>query len=282
MLYIRLAGGLGNQVFQLAAAMALRDARQERVLFGVRALGRYRAARALELTHFFDLPGWFETCDACGAHGRIAEAVLRTRVGRLAPILGVSDRSFAARVVSRRRSFRVALVDGYFQRDWPTETFDATRRGLMQMTVPGLSGSDGSGNYDCVLHIRGGDFLQSPHSNVVGRSFYERAVHALRETMDIRRIYVVTDDPAYARSELVALAKGLADLELVIPDAATDMLSDFATIRHARCRIIGNSTFSWWAAALDPREAPTVAPMQWLRGLDRTLVLPWERLLAID
>ena len=282
MLYLRLAGGLGNQVFQLAAAMALRELRQERVLFGVEGLGRYQAARALELTRFFDLPSWFETCNSCGRHGRIAEAVLRTRMGRLAPLLGINDRAFGARVVSDRRGPRVALLDGYFQRDWPWATFDETRRALMKMMVAPLRASDTSVKYDCVMHVRGGDFLQSRNLNVVSPQYYERAVRALRDTLDIRRIYVVTDDPTYARSLLGPLKKSVSNLELVIPDVATDMLSDFATIRHAQCRIIGNSTFSWWAAALDPREAPTVAPTQWSRGLDRNLVLPWERLLGID
>jgi hypothetical protein len=209
---------------------------------------------------------------------------MRGRLGRLLPLLGVNDRNFARHLRARRESGRsggLLVLDGYFQRDWPWADFDVVRNEFVErLRLPANHGGAATG-YDCVVHIRGGDFLTSEHSKVVDREFYIRGLALLRERIGIASAYVVTDDPSYAKQALDGAAQRVPGLRLHIPSQGGEMFDDFMNIRNARSRIIGNSTFSWWAAALDPQQAITVGPKQWNRGLDRNLILPWEIVLEV-
>lgn len=284
MICTRLAGGLGNQIFQWAAAAALRDEADTRLIFDIRSLSQYKAVRELELRRFFAMPDWFVTSQEAGSHGALVSQLMRGRIGRLVPGLGINDRNFAHHLQARRqrgRSGAMMVLDGYFQRDWPWADFDAVRRDLAARLRAPAQPSGPATEFDCLLHIRGGDFLTSEHSKVVDREFYIRGLALLRERASIASVYVVTDDAPYAKQALDGVAQRVPGLRLHIPEQRGDMLDDFMNIRNARSRVIGNSTFSWWAAALDPQQAITVGPRQWNRGLDRNLLLPWETVLEV-
>ena len=263
--------------------MALRSEDEQRLLFDTQSLGRYVVKRELELRHFFDLPRWFVTDFEAGWQGQVFSAGMRLRLGYFLPKFGVNDGNFSAHLISRQAGYkqRLMVLDGYFQRNWLWPMFNEVRRELAaRLRSPVASGGPAL-DFDCLLHIRGSDFLTSEQSKVVDSEFYIRGLELLRKRAFIGSAYVVTDDVPYATQVLASVRERVPDLRLFIPDQPFDMFYDFMNIRNARCRVIGNSTFSWWAAALDPKEAITVAPMQWSRGLDRNLVLPWEILLEV-
>jgi len=54
-IYLRLAGGLGNQIFQYTAALLIKK-ENDLIYFHTKALSNYRAGRSLELVNFFELP----------------------------------------------------------------------------------------------------------------------------------------------------------------------------------------------------------------------------------
>jgi hypothetical protein len=99
----------------------------------------------------------------------------------------------------------------------------------------------------------------------------------------INTAWVITDERAYAVSILKKLSKVYPEIQFdLAPTQNSDWLQDFVLLRHARSRIIGNSSFSWWAAALDPARAITVTPSSWINGVPRDLFLPWEMSIIID
>ncbi len=263
--------------------MALRHQAERQLIFDAGSLGRYSAERALELRRFFDLPDWFTTNREAGFHGRIASAAMRMRVGRFLPYSGVNDASFAKhlRHATRTTAPRRLVLDGYFQRDWPWSTFDNVRQELIAMLKAAPARPNATYEFDCSMHIRGGDFLASERYRVVDTEFYTRALAALKQQMKVNSVYVVTDDSAHAKRIVSTIESRLPGTRLHVPDERGDMTQDFTTLRQAKARIIGNSTFSWWAAALDPHRAITIGPNQWIRGQDRNLILPWETILPV-
>lgn len=281
MIFTRLAGGLGNQVFQLAAAMALRSENNQRLLFYTQSIAQYQTKRELDLDRLFDLPNWFDTDVQASWQGRVLSGAMLFRLGRFFPGFGVNDRNFAECLDARQegRLMSLMLLDGYFQRDWRWSMFDTVRRDLVTwLRTPVASGAK-SADFDALLHIRGGDFLTLKNLKDVDCDFYIRGLELLRLRVDIVSVFVVTDDVPYAKKVLDVIAESLPGLCFHLPEQSGDMFDDFMNIRNARSRVIGKSTFSWWAAALDPLEAITIGPKQCILGLDRNLLLPWETVL---
>lgn len=276
MIHLRLAGGLGNQLFQLAAAQALRQRSGAELLIDTQGLARYQVPRKFDLPRIIALPDWCRVDTQSGQRRAVAGRLLGWRIGRL-PGLGTNDGNFRQRL---EHPGTTVWMDGYFQRQWSDDAFDAARAEIQRSLLPALKEAAAI-DADAVMHIRGGDFLASAEHRVVDADYYRRALDELRARLpQLRSVHVVTDDAGHAGPLVEQLRQAHADITFRIPaQGASDWLADFSLLMHAPARIIGNSTFSWWAAALDERRGPTVSPDQWTRGLRRDLFLRWETAL---
>lgn len=285
MIVARLAGGLGNQLFQFAAALALRGETVMKVLLHTQSLARYRAVRQFDLARLIDLPPWCTTDTGGAGEHRLLSFLVDRRVGRFFPLIAANDRNFERRLTATvgGSRFRLLMLDGYFQHDWKSSAFEQARQAIAAMVKPEF-GTDAtpSDPTQGLLHIRGGDFLASEEHRVVDAEYYGRALDALRERAgQIRSIRVVTDDPAHAHRLIEPLRLRHADLHFDLPtQPSPDWQTDFTAIRNATARVLGNSSFSWWAAALDRRQSLTVTPDEWLRGIKRDVFLAWETALV--
>jgi hypothetical protein len=266
--WLRLAGGLGNQLFQLAAALVC--ARQwgwpvVPVTGGLGTYARPHEATSLRLVRSKRLLA------AQPPSKSLSWLAAHTRVGRWMPWLGVNDRTFPAICHGPRRGRPLALMDGYFQRGW---TQDLLTQALAMMTVqtavpvPRLP-------YDCIVHVRGTDFLGLQSHGFLQPDYYANAV-ALAKGAGLRRFGVVTDDPSHGARLAAHIGEAHPDVMLSVLPAASDPLHDFHVIRSAPARIMGNSTFAWWAAALDANAAPTWSCARFVRDQSRDFFLKSE------
>ena len=275
-------------MFQFAAALALRGTSATEILLSTASLNSYKVPRAFDMLRLLELPAGCHTDLFDDVVGSAAATLLRLRIGRIIPHMGVNDNNFSHHLSDRHfgRSQKLLWLDGYFQRNWHAQMFNDVRNGIQLMVRTDLPVPQ-SGNTDCVIHIRGGDFLESEVHRVVDTTFYVSALKALRNRIPtIRTVVVVTDDVKYASPIVARLEDQNSDLVIYIaPRAATatgaGWLEDFIMLRDARARVIGNSSFAWWAAALDRNCAPTVSPSQWIHGVTRDLFLPWEITIAV-
>ena len=288
MIYTRMAGGLGNQLFQLAATLALRGEASEPVLVSTDGLHRYQVKRDFDVAHLMRLPTGFHAHVPSGIGGKWQASLMRSRIGRWLPVYGVNDRNFESQLLRRTNAIhpRTLWLDGYFQRHWPPFIFDAVSAQMQSLLHSHLPTPQHE-YADCVMHIRGGDFLKSAAHQVSDGRYYLAAVAAMRQRRPMTAaVTVVTDDAAHARSIMDIVQQAQPDLllSLALTSQATanaGWLLDFELLRNAPSRIIGNSTFAWWAAALDAQGAPTLSPSQWTRGVPRDLTLQWEQLIPV-
>jgi hypothetical protein len=125
--------------------------------------------------------------------------------------------------------------------------------------------------------------LGSEVHRVVDFAYYSLALDLLLvQRPATRSVWIVTDDRAHAAAVRFELANSHPELDIGwAPNGPGNWLHDFALLRSASSRVLGNSTFSWWAAALDTQRAPTWAPTQWMRGVPRSLYLPWETAVPV-
>jgi hypothetical protein len=275
MIFLRLSGGLGNQLYQLAAAALLAQDLNRPVMPFIDALQRYDVPRDPDSFKLLQWNEWLR--EPSVEHHRIGRWLsVCARAGRFTPLIGISDRNFLTS--TRSLSGFPRFLDGYFQHGWTQDSFSKAIS-AMKMRPEATSSAHRLGTDEVAVHIRGGDFLKLPRFQVVHAPFYVEAAESAT-VAGFRRFGVVTDDPEYAITVCRSIEEKLPSFNFRILDRAESSLDDFDVLRTASARIIGNSTFAWWAAALGPTSSPTWSPPMFTTDDPRDFFLPNERMVG--
>jgi hypothetical protein len=268
---LRLSGGLGNQLFQIAAAGLLCKRYNRIVSVHLEGLKRYKSHRDPDFIKVLGINGWLNT--------KQVEKIdlpkylsVTARLGRL-PIVGVNDKNFWW-MVERKPSLLPLYMDGYFQRGWTAATF---AEALATLSIEPITEKNEKRieSSEVVIHIRGGDFLQLPLFQVANMPFYAEAVRQAY-ARGYKQFAVITDDPEYANQICSEISLSTPHIQFRILGRGISSHVDFDTLRCASARIIGNSTFAWWASALGRNGGPTWSPNKFITNALRDFYLPGE------
>lgn len=122
------------------------------------------------------------------------------------------------------------------------------------------------------IHVRRGDYVNNPfYVDLSKTDYYERAI----EMFPDKNFLVFSDDPEFCKKKFKGkkfqVMEGMTELE------------DFNMLASCEAQIIANSSFSWWAAFVNPNPVKVVvAPSveNWYAdGKERTLCLKeWKRI----
>lgn len=278
MIHLRLAGGLGNQLFQLAAATNLSKQTGIPISVLCGGLKNYESIRQADVICLIDLKKL--NAESHASNPLLTWMSVSARAGRIFPFFGINDRNFARTLTLSRAWNQIFLLDGYFQKQWQWQQFSPVLSYIYEamyekwkLTVQ----PDG----DCLIHVRGGDFLNSSEHQVITNQYYTDALRVLQEKYSVRKTVVITDDSAHAKRILNLAMVDHPNVKFSFPAGSSNPINDFVLLSNAPCRIIGNSTFAWWATVLDPRQGVTVSPRSFLRGQPRFVSAPWELMLSV-
>lgn len=266
---VRLCGGLGNQIFQLGAALLLTSkGSNELIILDDYALSSYEAPREFELSKFIDL----SKSDVQVALKRLA--ITRLRIPRLLPFKlhampFVNDNNFQFIIDGNKSQYR--LLDGYFQtlRQQDFEDISALLKPLLLDKFCKLNQLESE---TCVIHMRGGDFVKLGWNKSTPEIYYINAMNMMRDKHDVNNFVIVTDDETYARTIISCKS---ADIKIV----SSDIVDDFQTIASYSKRILSASTFALWASAIgvNSDSGVVVAPNEFTPGIKRRFLLPNEK-----
>jgi SAM-dependent methyltransferase len=286
---VRFAGGLGNQMFQYAAAKAL--------------------AKRLDASLKLDL-GWYEDPDPGKARRAFCLGRLNVREPLATPLevkryrgytlYGRAVRKLFGRDV-RVRVRRVETARAYWDVEslrrlkgiflhgyWQNEAYFADAAEEIRAAFPPRAdGSEAAlrkdieGTNSLALHVRRGDYAADPklrsRFGTCSISYYEGCLAEARRRLGPLKVFLFSDDLAWAREKLRLPPGSVA----VSPPQDTDGLAGFDVMRRCRHFIISNSSFSWWAAWLGETAGSLVfAPSPWfMSGEDDGGIVParWIR-----
>jgi hypothetical protein len=226
MLAVELRGGLGNQLFQLAAAETI-AAETGRTFCIVNSTSPVTVHT--DRNYFASV---------------LADWATRPRLRN--PYTHVNEPSFLKYNWCGLPDGNVCLT-GYFQ-NWRYIPADFGRR----LRLPECSPLPGA-----FLHIRGGDYVNSwLHDVGLQRGYYRRAIDRFPKDT---HFYVFTNDIPYAKSLDV-----LTDVPhtYITSDEVTSLAQMASCTAGGIC---ANSSFSWWGAYLNPNRT-IVMPNTWFNS----------------
>jgi hypothetical protein len=112
-----------------------------------------------------------------------------------------------------------------------------------------------------MIHLRLGDYLLSPEFGVPGPKYYLEGLTECLKSNPNSPIWLFTNDEEYAKSYL---PQDLIEQIDFIPGPLHSPAEDLELLRYGSGYVIGNSTFSWWGAFLRyDSEALVVSPSPW-------------------
>ncbi len=282
---VKISAGLGNQMFQYAAGLALAERLGAELVCDIRHYEyEDRGDRGLGLPVF-------------GIELKPARVPPFRPLRQLSMALGLQHANFRqARVLLQVEKYEPefeqltapAVLAGYFQ-SWRffagheasvRRVFD-TRR-LATDRIAAVAAEIAAARHPVAVHVRRGDYLKDARSaayfGVLDTGYYNAARAALEARVNAPTYFLFSDEIGRAADEL----RGWPGLRPVTGFTGPEDLHLMSLCRHF---IIANSTFSWWGAWLGTARDKLVAgPRRWFGPgyphrveIDDRLPLDWIR-----
>lgn len=257
---VRIIGGLGNQMFLYAAALAMAERLDSDLICDVSHYRRRRTRdRQLNLPAF----GIRYVTGRAPPYNRLRGLAIRMNL--------VADRFRNAEQLHAEgydpRFHQIAgscALAGYLQswryfvghEDPVRRAFDVTRFASQRTRL--LADEISRCEHAVAIHVRRGDYANAQEVHpLMRRDYYDAARDALSANGRRPTFFLFSDDLQAASGELA----GWGDLRLV---SGLTPLEDMYLMTRCRHFIIANSTFSWWAAWLGmAADKCVVAPATW-------------------
>lgn len=286
MIIVRLIGGLGNQMFQYAAASALASRLGVELVLDTRGFDNYtlreyglnafniesRIATEEELR---DFPNW---------QRRFFEILNK--------LIKVGGKFYIEPFFEYNKKFDKLKdgihLSGYFQSQ---NYFISIREKLITQFVP-LKKIDTHNQLiinkilsseSVSLHVRRGDYVSVQKNleliGVCSLDYYKKAITQMREKLSDPVFFVFSNDMDWARDNLP-----LSQHDVLVDGNADTPEMDIFLMSQCRHHIIANSSFSWWGAWLSNyKEQCVVAPSPWFESSKLTdidlLPASWQKQL---
>ncbi|MCA0857904.1 alpha-1,2-fucosyltransferase [Phaeobacter italicus] len=264
MIITRLHGRLGNQMFQYAAGRALAD--RVGVPLALDSRGAILRGEGV-LTRVFDL----ELADPDHLPPLKQTNPLRYAIWR-----GIGQKVGAKPYFRRERGlgYNPAFEDwgdnSYLHGYWQSEKYfqNSAERIRSDFTFPAFSNQQNAEMAARIaestaisLHVRRGDYLTFAAHVLCDQAYYDAALAKVLDGLQGDPVvYVFSDDPQWAKDNLSLPCEKIV-VDFNGPETDFEDMRLMSLCQH---NIIGNSSFSWWAAWLNQTPGRRVAgPAKW-------------------
>jgi len=288
MVIARLIGGLGNQMFQYAAARAIACRIRQEPGLDITAFENYRL-RSYRL-------GCFNIVENFVGSEKV-RSIRRRQIGcesgfinklkwKFLPerrkIFTQQGYHFHADILKIRKS---VYLDGY----WQSEKYFSDMADIMRKDFTFRSEPDSENKQlllkiescpSVSLHIRRGDYVNDRDTftihGVLSMDYYLRSLDYIAQRVHHPHFFIFSDDMAWVRQNL----KINYPHDFIDHNGAQKDYEDMRLMSHCRHHIIANSSFSWWGAWLcNHADKIVIAPARWfsaeeMKKCDQLDILP--------
>jgi hypothetical protein len=271
MIISKLQGGIGNQLFQLAAGYALARNHQTELKLDLSFLTNNSqstelfTARNYELSVFknlkFKIATNSETDLFLPKKANLINRILR-KIKRiyLKPLI-ITDN------IDCQDFFSKTSINTYLDGYWQNEAyFKEIRNELIELfQFPELPEKYAKtiSNNSVSIHFRRGDYVDNKHINSIyancSLDYYHNAIKYIQERFNNIVLYLFSDDIHWVKENFAT------DLPVVyVSNQMLSVADELHLMSLCKHHIIANSSFSWWAAWLNQNpDKMIIAPQNW-------------------
>lgn len=288
---VNILGGLGNQMFQYALAVALKDRfGDDTVRIDPSAFRGYPLHNGYELKRIFNVS--------------IPEATYKEQMKVYYPLRNYRMWQIGNLILPKRKSiikenkdmrFTPSILSdsspAYYLGYWQTEKYfrNIRPRILEAFTFPHFEcGSKNEKLYRDIhtknvigVHIRRGDYVKIGNTQgICTLEYYRKALSVMNEQTKPEMFLIFSDDIEWCRNE-VSKFLGEVPTEYVDWNKGKDSFRDMQLMSLCKHNIIANSSFSWWGAWLNQNpDKIVITPSRWMNGRGWTDIIPedWTKM----
>jgi hypothetical protein len=274
MVIVQLTGGLGNQLFQYAAAKSLSLYHNVPLLLEISSFCKTE-------WHELEVPREFELHCFAGIHEEVIKSDQLASLINLGEKKGIPAKFIPAYRKTEYmephfhydRNFFKSKMKVFLKGGWQSEKYfqnckDEIRKILQpkeEYIVNVKAKADEFLKEPTVgVHIRRGDYLRKKiileWHGIMERDYYVRAFEQLSKSLGSFRVLYFSNDIDWVEKELQPIVKG----ETITDNVSQTHVEDLYLMSCCRHNIIANSSFSWWGAWLNNNPNKIViAPKKW-------------------
>lgn len=251
-------GGLGNQMFQYAMVLALRNQGHE-VKIDISYYDFFKMHNGYELNRVFGIKE--ELYNKQGIH------ILWLRLlNKLKPsfLYDFDSLEYTPSILANPKNY----LFGYWQNEKYFKSIEKTVRDLFVFrnidSTNEKIAKEMQGCESVSLHIRRGDYAEFG-LYILEESYYKEAIKFIQSRYKMPIFYIFSDD--MDESEKIANSLGI-QYYLISHNRGKESYKDMYLISQCKHHIIANSSFSWWGAWLGKNGGgEVIAPKLWLHDM---------------
>ena len=281
---VNVIGGLGNQMFQYAFALALqKQFPEEEVLidishfnyFFIKKLGPANLHNGYELDKVFPNANNIATASArqlMKVTWYMPNYLLSRVVRKILPIRKSEYIQTLKEIFEYHDAPLKREGNTYYEGVWESVRYlNPVKQEILHAFAHPEPNSINAeyvrqmeGSHSVGIHVRRGDYLKDPgFAGVCEIDYYERAVAKILEEEKDYTFYIFSNDTEWCREHLLPLL-GNHRTVFVTENKGKGSCWDMFLMSHCKELIIANSSFSWWGAFLNEHKGRVVAPQKWI------------------
>lgn len=279
---VNITGGLGNQMFQYAFALSLKEAfPEEDVYIDVSHYHTlfFKHYKGINLHNGFEIDKVFPNASLPIAHfpqivkvsyyipnyvlSRLGRKFLPKRKTELIP-------SYNMNYSYMPEAFQPG--NRYYEGFWQCiKNFEAIKPQLQQVfnhpepndynknLIEKISSCHSVG-----IHVRRGDYLNEPEfCNICGVEYYKKGIEMILSDGEQHDFYIFSNDIQWCKENIEPLM-GNSAIHYITENKGKGSCWDMFLMTYCKDLIIANSSFSWWGAFLNKGVNRVFAPNPWI------------------
>ena len=277
---INIIGGLGNQMFCYAFALALKyKYKKEDVLVDISHFGSYKLHDGFLINKIFDVKEIkiadkkaIKKLSRYVPHYKLSRVIRKFFPQKKTEYLEKNDYLFDLEALNKTESL---YYEGYWQS--PLYFNDIRDLILKMFTFPEADETNKKiekhiNNVNSVsVHVRRGDYINhETFAGICDEEYYKNAIDLIKKQTENPYYFIFSNDINWCKQNLTPYLDS-ENVVFISNNQGSQSYWDMYLMSCCKNMIIANSSFSWWAAYLNKNDAALIiSPKKWVNGSFKT------------